>query len=116
MIDMLRHDILPAVSAYGAELCDRLHTLKEAGLPCRYEQTIAERVTEKTDALADVTEELEAALAQVPAGDSEAQMHYYNDVVFATMNKARALADAMEQITDRNFWPMPTYSTLLYSV
>ena len=116
MVDMLRHEILPAVSNYGAVLCNRLHTLKEAGLPCRYEQSIAMRVTEKTDALADITEELETALAQVPSGSTEEQMHYYHNVIFALMGKARVLADEMEQITDRDYWPFPTYSTLLFSV
>ncbi|MBU5625966.1 glutamine synthetase III [Oscillibacter sp. MSJ-2] len=116
MVDMLRHEILPSVSDYGAVLCNRLHTLKEAGLPCRYEQSIAVRVTEKTDALADITEELEAALAQAPSGSTEEQMHYYHDVIFGLMGRARALADEMEQITDRDYWPFPTYSTLLFSV
>lgn len=116
MVDMLRHEILPAVSHYGAELGSRLRTLKEQGLACRYEQSIASRVTEKTDALSDATEELEAALAKVPEGSTEERMRYYHEVVFEIMGRARALADEMEQITDRDYWPFPTYSTLLFSV
>ena len=115
MIDMIRHDILPAVSAFGTELCQRAAQKESAGVSCRYEKDSAKRIGDLTDELLTACQALEADMAAVPSDASQA-MHYCHDVVLADMGKARQAADQLELLTDADYWPFPPYSELLFSV
>ena len=39
---------------------------------------------------------------------------YYHDTVIPGMNALRSEADALEMLTDKSYWPYPTYSDLLF--
>ena len=115
MIDMIRHEILPAVSAYGAELCDRLLSKEAAGLPHKYETSYATQVSELTDDLLEACNQLESHLAAVPSNAKES-MRYCHEVIIPAMKTARAVADKLETVTASEYWPIPTYSELMFSV
>ena len=40
--------------------------------------------------------------------------YYYHDVIVAGMDVIRTDADTLEQLTDKKYWPYPTYSDLLF--
>ena len=44
------------------------------------------------------------------------QANYYRDNVFVAMQEMRAVADELETKTAKDYWPIPSYSDLLYSV
>ena len=111
LLDMVRRDVLPAVSAYSAELCDR--AAKKKGVPCRYETTLAADMAEKVDALLAAADQLEADLGRC-GGELEEKMHYFHDTVAADMAKIRELADALETVTAKEYWPYPSYSDILF--
>ncbi len=115
MVDMIRHELLPAVSGYAAELCRRAAGKKEAGVSCRYETATAQKLSSLTDTLMDGCIKLEADLAAVPSGPEEA-MRYCHDVLIPGMAAARETADKLESLTDARAWPFPVYSELLFSV
>ena len=61
--------------------------------------------------------ELEAYIAASDGiADNREKAEYCHDKVFATMQKVRAAADAMEGLCDSSYWPFPTYGDLLFSV
>ena len=111
LLDMVRRDVLPAVSDYSAELCDR--AAKKKGVPCRYETTLAADMAEKVDALLAAADQLEADLGRC-GGELEEKMHYFHDTVAADMAKIRELADALETVTAKEYWPYPSYSDILF--
>ncbi|WP_300637873.1 glutamine synthetase III [uncultured Oscillibacter sp.] len=115
MIDMIRHEILPAVSGCAAELCERAFKKKEMGSSCRYESSTSQKLSALTDTLMDSCAKLEADLAAIPAGPEEA-MRYCHDVLVPDMAAARETADQLETLTDGKAWPFPVYSELLFSV
>ena len=115
MTDMIRHEILPAVSGYAAELCERAVKKKETGFSCRYETATAQKISGLTDTLMDSCLKLEADLAAIPAGPEEA-MRYCHDVLVPDMAAARETADKLETLTAAKAWPFPVYSELLFSV
>ena len=115
MVDMIRHDILPAVSEYAAELCGRAARKQGTGAPCRYETTTAREIAEATDRLMEACGSLEADLESIPA-DPEEAMRYCHDVLIPGMAGAREIADRLETRTAAKYWPMPVYSELLFSV
>ena len=41
-------------------------------------------------------------------------MEYYHNVITRDMQKVRSFADTLEQLTDKSYWPYPTYSDLLF--
>lgn len=115
MIDMIRHDILPAVSGYATDLCERAASKDALGVSCKYETTTAKEVAKLTDALMSACDKLEKDLANVPA-DPKKAMAYSHDTIIADMAKARESADKLETITASEYWPFPVYSDLLFSV
>ena len=114
MIDMIRKDILPAVSAYGASLCKGFAERRELGLPFKYEESNARNNCMLSDCLHDACLKLEKDLRSVPASPAEA-MRYCHDILVPDMNECRSYADELETITKRSEWPFPTYSDLLFS-
>ena len=115
MIDMIQHDILPAVSSYAAELCRRAADKKALGVSCGYETATAKELSCVTDELMEVCAALDKDLSARPACLEEA-MRYSHDVIVPAMEKARAAADQLESITASESWPFPVYSQLLFSV
>ena len=114
MADMIHKQILPAVSAFGADLAAQITAKSDAGLPCEYEHDAALRVCGLTDKLAEAAAILERDLAKIP-GDEDKAMHYCHDVIIADMTAARSTADELEVITGKEYWPFPVYSDLLFS-
>jgi glutamine synthetase len=114
MIDMLRKEILPAVSRYGTALCRGFERRKALGLPARYEETNARNNCMLCDCLSDACDKLEKDLRLIPA-DSEEAMRYCHTVIVPDMNECRSFADELETMTARDAWPIPVYSDLLFS-
>ena len=115
MVDMIRHQILPAVSGYADELCQRAYHKDSMGVPCRYEKQAAGKIGTLTDLLLDECLALEADIAAIPAGSREA-MDYCHTVIVPAMAAARETADQLEELTADEAWPFPVYSDLLFSV
>ena len=113
MVDMAVHQILPAAMHYSADLCGSLEAKIRLGLPCNAEKRLVQQLSTYTDALYDAVEILRGALAAMPA-DSEAAARYCHDTVIPGMNAIRSAADMLEELTDKSYWPYPTYSDLLY--
>ena len=114
LIDMLRKEILPAVSRYGTRLCDGLRKRKDMGLPCKYEEDNARNNSLLTDCLSDACNKLEKDLRNVPANPEEA-MKYCHSIIVPDMNECRSYADQLETITAKEAWPIPVYSDLLFN-
>ena len=114
MADMIRREILPAVSSYATDLAGRVTALKGAGVSAKYESETLKKVSTLTDALADTCDKLSKDLEKVPE-DATKAMNYYHKTILSDMVKAREEADALETLTDEEYWPFPVYSDLLFS-
>ena len=112
-IDMVMHQILPSAMAYTKVLAESIMTKKQLGLPCSAESGLAERLSAAADSCYMNCEKLRQDLASVPADSTEASF-YYHDVIVTGMEALRKDADILEQLTDKTYWPYPTYSDLLY--
>ena len=60
-------------------------------------------------------EKMEQDLSKIPA-DAKKAMAYSHDHLIPDMEKARELADRLEELTPAERWPFPVYSDLLFSV
>jgi len=112
-VDMVLHQILPAALAYTKSLCEGVVSKKSVGAACKAESELIKRLSESTDALYDACEKLRADLDNIPER-GETAVAYYHDVIVADMQTVRHYADILEQLTDKSYWPYPTYSDLLF--
>ena len=112
-LDMALHQILPAAMAYSKSLCDGIIAKKQLGFHYLAETSIVEKLSSASDCCYTCCEKLRADLDLVPNSSEEAST-YYHDVIVSDMEALRNYADILEQLTDKNYWPYPTYSDLLY--
>ena len=113
-IDMIRHQILPAAMRYTRDLSAGIVSKKSLGIPCRAESRLVERLSDASDKLYDYTERLGLDMMHVPTEDHTEAARYYHSVILSDMAQARAQADLLEELTDKSYWPYPTYSDLLF--
>lgn len=114
MLNMIGKDLLPSISSYLSEMCNRALTLRECGIESSYESDIASEIAENLNGLKKAGVALEKAIADKPADDEEAMLFCKNTII-PVMDEARKYADKLETIVDREFWPFPTYGELLFS-
>ena len=112
-IDMVLHQIIPAASAYAGSLCNTVLSKKNLGVSCHAESELIKRLSSATDSLFQKCELLQTQLKNIPE-NTEASVAYCKDVIIDTMEAMRVDADILESLTDKNYWPYPTYSDLLF--
>ena len=113
MVDMAVHQILPAAMHYTSSLCEGIQRKQAAHISCRAEQELAKKLALHTDALYDAIDAMKSKLQDVPE-TAEKAAAYYRKVVVPAMDDLRHEADILEALTDKSFWPYPTYSDLLF--
>ena len=58
---------------------------------------------------------MQTKLAGTPA-ETEKAAFYAADEIIPKMEEARKLSDELETVTDKSYWPIPTYSEILFYV
>ena len=112
-IDMIMHQILPAALHYSRDLTKSIIDKKSIGIASAAEQQLAEKLSATCDSLYEKCQDLSEKLKNIPAG-TEAAASYFGKVITAAMADVRKDADLLEQLTDKTYWPYPTYSDLLF--
>jgi len=119
MSDMVKRQILPAVSAYTAKIAGAALT-KRTLLPQHadsYEMRAAELLSELTEAIDERNAALEKAMAKLhTVSDPLKKAETIRDSILPKMAALRASCDEAETLTAKEQWPIPTYAELLYSV
>ena len=120
MIDMAAKSITPAVSAFVGELTQTALAKKSlsASVSVYAETSLIEELSASLEGFVKKTAELEAAVAAAAqySDDNLALAKYYRETVFALMGELRALGDAMERKTSKQYWPYPSYGEMLFGV
>ena len=119
MYKLAKKDILHAASACACSLSSAALT-KKSFLPnadCTYEEETVQRLTELETALYRKVNELYTSLCDAEEEkDILKKAYIFKDAVLEEMNEMRVIADEMESIMSRLYWPFPTYGDLLFSV
>ncbi len=120
MIDMIKKDIIPSVSAYTESVSKAALSKKKliASIDISLEENMVAKLSMLNSKLCDATAAIEDAIANSAEfkGNIMGMSLYYKENVFAAMNNARAIVDELEVNTARKYWPYPTYSDLLFGV
>ena len=119
MVDMVKKDILPAISRYGNKLAEAANQKKAAiaSLKCDYELNVLQELSECTDHIYHALRDLETAIANVKRNDdSLALAKAYENQVIPQMQVLRQYVDLAETMTAYKDWPYPTYGDLLFGI
>lgn len=119
MIDMVRKDILPAVSSYVRDLSETVASKKQisASIDCSYEDELIKNISTLTAAAFSKVKDLEKSVIDTKdIAESMDLANFYRDHVFADMNELRTYIDQLETMTSAKYWPYPSYGELLFSV
>ena len=118
LLDMAKRDILPAALKYSTYLADSIKTKAAiGGIDYETEKELASTVSSLAGCLYKNIEKLDKVL--LGAKDIEGTLEiatYYAHEVFEAMQNVRAVADELETMVAAEYWPIPTYSDLLFSV
>ncbi|NYB75608.1 glutamine synthetase III [Sedimentibacter hydroxybenzoicus DSM 7310] len=119
MTEMIKKDILPAVSSYIKELCEtaasKISFLPDAN--CDVEKALITRLSLLSSSLYNDTELLGNLLLEVKnCEDIKEAALFYRNSIFSIMQEIRITVDELEVNTAGKYWPYPTYGELLFSV
>ena len=120
MIEMVRQDILPSVSAYIAKLSNAILSKRSVSqdIPCATELSLVKKLSFLADSAYEKLEALEAVLAdpKTVSVNVLTVSTYYRDAVIPAMDALRADVDQMEWHTASSYWPYPGYEDLMFQI
>lgn len=117
MLAMAKKQILPATLKYTKGILKGLAMKKEYGFVTAEEEKYATKLNNNTENLFAAITALEDILAAKKENtDVETEALYYADKVVPAMKNLRSVADAIEPLVDKEAWPFPTYTDLLYNL
>ncbi len=118
VLEMTRHNIIPAAEEYENELCDVI--MKKSSIlgedSASLERKILKDVSDLNEKLAALMIDLQEKAERAKTLSSLEKATYCKSEVRPAMKNAREAIDALEVIVDAAFWRFPTYNDLLYSV
>ncbi len=119
MVDMVRKQILPALGAFTGSLStSAIHKLSVVpSLSLSYEKTLIEQLSRLSDGIYDGVVHLETKVLEAKMfEDAALASRFFHDDVLSAMVEVRSLCDEAELLVGDQYWPIPTYEQLLYSV
>ena len=119
MLEMARKQLLPAINSYMSEVANTAASklAVSESLSVRSETKALTRLSADADAMSDAVDELQAAVDAAKAlSDESAKAVAFHDDVLPKMDALRAAADDAETICGEDYWPLPSYSKMLYYV
>ena len=120
MVDMAKKQIVPAVLSYLKDVSATAAQKKAISedIPCDLEESLVRKLSALASCFYKKTEALESALLEAKnyEGDLQKEADHYKDDVFTAMQEMRAVADELETLLGKEYWPFPSYSDLLFRV
>jgi len=119
MVDMVRRQILPEISRFTGDLA-KAALDKHAVVPSltlSYEKDLITCLSNLQDSLSVHVAELEKLVVEAKMiGDVTESARFYHAQIIPAMSNVRAVCDETELLVGEDYWPMPTYEQLLFSV
>ena len=119
MLEMARKQLLPAVNAYMSEVANTAASklAVSKSISVRSETKTLTKLSDDADAMSDAIDTLQQVVDAAEALTSESEKAVaFHDTVIPAMDALRAAADAAETICGEDYWPLPSYSKMLYYV
>ena len=119
MLEMARKQLLPAVNSYMSELANTAASKLAVSekISVRSETKTLTKLSADADTMSDAIDTLQDAVNAAKALSTESEKAVaFHDNVLPAMDALRAAADDAETICGEDYWPLPSYSKMLYYV
>lgn len=119
MIDMVRRLFIPAVIKYQIVLAKAINEMENTGLglECSIQKDLLKKITTLLEGANSMTDELEELIIMAKKlSEGKEQAEEFNTKVAPMMEGLRENIDSLETIVDKAYWPVPTYSDILFEV
>ncbi|WP_297993496.1 glutamine synthetase III [uncultured Clostridium sp.] len=119
MIDMVKKYIIPSVLSYQGEIASIANNKKQLAptLSCELEEKLLENLSRLGNCLYKKLDVLETSVLNSKNNSDLFEMaKYYRESIFINMQHLRGVVDELETLISKEYWTLPTYSELLFSV
>jgi len=118
MINMARHQIIPAAVNYSTKLANSINAIRSASSTADVsaQEDLLEEICLILASFKGKLDSIEKDVQNANLMSNELYKHgvYYRDVVFKAMEALRVDGDKLETIIDAELWPLPTYAQMLF--
>ncbi len=118
-IEMLDKQIIPAVIEYTTFLADSVNSIKNASSKATtvVQESLLEEISDLLADLKNQTDNIKLSLSNTKdIVDIYDKAYAYRYEVFISLEEARKVADILETMVAREFWPFPVYSEILFDL
>ena len=115
MLLMAEKDIVPAAIKYSSELAYGIESKQALQLDVEHELKLVSDINEHVKVLMLNNETLRSVLDSQPTDPMKQGMNAYKKIV-PVMEEERRIVDELELLVDKNSWPYPDYTDMLYYV
>ena len=119
MLEIAHRSIAPAVIEFSGNVASTMNEKRAIStkLVSKLESNLLTKLSELSDNLYSEIYELEEGITNEDKGSTALEIaQYYNSTVITAMENLRATVDALEVIVESDYWPLPSYGEILYSV
>ncbi len=115
---MAEREIFPACAKFAGAMGRTVRDIKEAGVEPIAEMRLLQFVTDRNVKLFDAINNLREAILATEGHTTDALEHaqYERYIIIPAMAKVREVADDLEELVGKEYWPFPTYDDLLFNV
>lgn len=116
MLDIALKRIYPQAVKYASFLAESIKNVKDV-LPSSVTEPTHEllsRVLDLSNSLYKECSILDVTIKEALSLSGSEQSHYYYSQVIPRMKEVRKYADDLELIVSKEYWPLPTYSDILF--
>ncbi len=119
MLEMARKQLMPAVTNYMADVANSANAKRKISkdLSIHAETKLLKTLSACADGMSDAIDALQIAVDETIAVQIEIEKaNLYYEKVLPKMHDLREIADKAENICGDKYWPIPSYSKILYYV
>ncbi len=119
LMDMVTKSIIPALNRYIGHLGKHVINKRTAfgeDIDCSVEQDIVTKLNANLKEIYTLVKKLEKAVAAAESCEGLEKAKAYNNSVNDIMAKIRIPIDKAELLTEKQFWPFPDYTDLLFTI
>ena len=114
---MAEREIFPACAKFAGEMGRIVRDIRQAGVEPVAEAQLLKLVSERNARLFDAINNLrDAVLNTRHSADALENAQYERYIIIPAMAKVREVADDLEALVGKEYWPFPTYDDLLFNV
>ncbi|MEE0844907.1 MAG: glutamine synthetase III [Eggerthellaceae bacterium] len=116
---MTRRTYLPAINHFATDIANGINAFKATGTkaPTKQQEKLLNKLLDGIEVIDEALAKVEEADAVAKSIDDEQEKANHNaHVMLPAMEELRQAVDNMEIITNRDYWPVPSYNNLLFYV